>query len=176
MATNVLLDQENGNVLHLVAPVVKALGSDFVLDSAERRKNATPFRRALVHDQSDGLTVNFNGDYPGGVAINGSIINLNGPSGLRIGMDDRGAIGAATTGVDQVTIHGTIINLDTLRADSLAAGDVRFTFQHPDELDQNGNPRVEGHPETVFLGVLLTQLRDQVSSLTDRVAQLEKTK
>jgi hypothetical protein len=147
-----------------------------MLDSPERRKNATGFRRALVHDQSDGLTVNFNGDYQGGVSINGSIINLNGPGGLRIGLDEHGAIGAATNGVDHVTIHGTIINLDTLRADSQAAGDVRFTFQHPDELDQNGNPRVAGFPETVFLGVLLTQLRDQISSLTDRVAQLEKAK
>jgi hypothetical protein len=175
MSTDMILDQENGSFLHLVAPVVKAIGSDFMLDSPDRRKNATPFRRALVHDQSDGLTVNFSGDYPGGVAINGSVINLNGPGGLRIGMDERGAIGASV-GVDQVTIHGTIINLDTLRADSLAAGDVRFTFEHPDELDQDGNPRVPGFPETVFLGALITQLRDQITSLTDRVARLEQQK
>ena len=29
------------------------------------------FRRALVHDESDGLTINFNNDYPGGVTVGG---------------------------------------------------------------------------------------------------------
>lgn len=71
MATDVKLDQEDGNFLHLEARVVKAVGSDFMLDSPERRKGANPFRRALVHDQGDGLTVNFAGDYPGGVTLNG---------------------------------------------------------------------------------------------------------
>lgn len=49
-------------------------GHDFLLDSAERRKPplAPPrFRRALVHDQNDGLTVNFAGDYPGGLSLEG---------------------------------------------------------------------------------------------------------
>jgi hypothetical protein len=139
MATDVILDQENGTAVHLVAHAVKAVGSDFLLDAPDRRKDATPFRRALVHNQGDGLTINFAGDYPGGVAINGSMIVL-----------------------------------DTLRADSLAAGDIQFTFQRPDELDQDGNPRIEGVPETVLLGALLTELRKQISSLMDRVAQLER--
>ena len=30
-------------------------------------------RRALVHDTTDGLTVNFNRDYPGGVTIRGVV-------------------------------------------------------------------------------------------------------
>lgn len=47
-------------------------GHDFILDSAERRKPGGPrFRRALVHDQNDGLTINFAGDYPGGVTFGG---------------------------------------------------------------------------------------------------------
>jgi hypothetical protein len=122
----------------LEARVVKAVASDFMLDSPERHKGAKPFRRAMVHDFSDGLTVNFNGDYSGGVTINGSIISLN-----------------------------------TLTPDSPGAGDVRLTFFHPDELDQNGNPVVAGFNETVFLGELLTKLRDEISSLKDRVARLE---
>jgi hypothetical protein len=46
-------------------------GHDFLLDSVARRKagNSPPFRRALVHDQNDGLTFNFANDYPGGVTI-----------------------------------------------------------------------------------------------------------
>jgi hypothetical protein len=50
-------------------------GHDFLLDSAERRKPSGPkFRRALAHDQSDGLTFNFGNDYPGGVTISGPLI------------------------------------------------------------------------------------------------------
>jgi len=49
---------------------------DFILDSPLRRKagQVTGFRRALVHDQADGLTVNFNHDYPGGVTLNGPVV------------------------------------------------------------------------------------------------------
>ena len=45
-------------------------GSDIVLDSPVRRKPGGPkFRRALVHDESDGLSINFGNDYPGGVTM-----------------------------------------------------------------------------------------------------------
>ena len=71
MATDVKLDQADGSFLHLEARVVKAVGSDFMLDSPERHKGVNPHRRALVHNQNDGLTVNFAGDYPGGVSLNG---------------------------------------------------------------------------------------------------------
>jgi hypothetical protein len=52
---------------------LKVEGHDFLLDSASRRKagNTSAFRRAIVHDQGDGLTVNFANDYPGGVTLNG---------------------------------------------------------------------------------------------------------
>lgn len=53
------------------ARVVKAIASDFMLDQPSRRKGGGPHRRALVHDQNDGLTINFNGDYPGGVTLVG---------------------------------------------------------------------------------------------------------
>ena len=50
---------------------LKVQGHDLLLDSPARRKagSSPPFRRALVHDQNDGLTVNFANDYPGGVTI-----------------------------------------------------------------------------------------------------------
>ena len=171
MATDVRLDQVDGTFVVVQGRVLKVEASDFMLDSPDRHKGAGN-RRALVHDQSDGLTVNFNGDYPGGVAINGSKINLNGPAGARVSIDQTGAIGA-TGNADQVTLHSTIINLDTTSADSLSAGEVRLTFQHPDELDQDGIPRVAGFPETVSLGLLLTEMRDEIKSLKDRVAHLE---
>ncbi|GAA1979892.1 hypothetical protein [Microbacterium pumilum] len=68
--TDIKLD--NTETVIAVAPVFKVEGHDIILDAAERRRSdGASFRRALVHDQNDGLTVNFNNDYPGGVTING---------------------------------------------------------------------------------------------------------
>ena len=75
--------------------------------------------------------------------------------------------------LDQVNIHASVIGLDTLSDDANSAGDVRFTFQHPGEIDQDGNQRTQDFPETVLLGALLTTLRDEISLLKDRVARLE---
>jgi hypothetical protein len=54
---------------------LKVEGHDFLLDSPSRRKpgNTSSFRRAMVHDQSDGLTINFGNDYPAGVTLNGVV-------------------------------------------------------------------------------------------------------
>ncbi len=46
--------------------------ADIVLDHPPRRKSPHGARRALVHNAADGLTINFNGDYPDGVTIDGS--------------------------------------------------------------------------------------------------------
>ena len=69
MATDVKLDQVDGNYLVLEANAVKTTASDLLIDSAARHKGGGSLRRALVHDQSDGLTVNFNGDYPAGITL-----------------------------------------------------------------------------------------------------------
>lgn len=68
MTSDITLDGEDGYVT-VDSDVLKATGADFMLDCAPRRKNSDGYRRALVHDEEDGLTVNFNGDYPGGVRI-----------------------------------------------------------------------------------------------------------
>src|SRR5437588_424731 len=71
--TDMRLDDVDGTFLVLDARVVKVEASDFMLDTADRRKGGGPFRRALVHDKNDGLTVNFAGDYPGGVTVAGPV-------------------------------------------------------------------------------------------------------
>lgn len=64
----------NGNDrIDIVSRVVAVAGSDLLLDAADRRTNQSSFRRALVHDFNDGLTVNFNHDYPGGVTLTGPV-------------------------------------------------------------------------------------------------------
>jgi len=46
---------------------------DLHLDHAARRSANGGYRRALVHDFQDGLTLNWARDYPGGVTINGEV-------------------------------------------------------------------------------------------------------
>jgi hypothetical protein len=35
--------------------------------------DSSPYRRALVHDETDGLTINFSDDYPGGLSLSGVV-------------------------------------------------------------------------------------------------------
>lgn len=72
MATDVKLDAgPRGDTVVLDCGVVQANAFDFVLDSPFRHKGPPGLRRALVHDFNDGLTMNWAGEYPGGVTING---------------------------------------------------------------------------------------------------------
>lgn len=78
MVTDIRLD--DGPAASWVAvdtPVLKVEGADFMLDSKDRRGGAlSGYRRALVHSEGDSLTINFNGDYTGGVYINNARINV----------------------------------------------------------------------------------------------------
>lgn len=74
----VFTDRIKGHALRLEC-------NDVMLDSPARRKNNTGYRRALVHDFSDGLTLNWASDYPGGVTINGKV---NCPGDLKVGAYD----------------------------------------------------------------------------------------
>ena len=79
MTADIKLDE---NFVTVEGQALKSQTLDFMLDHPDRRKSSTPeYRRALVHDQNDGLTMNYEGDYPGGVTIFGvkqnSKIELN---------------------------------------------------------------------------------------------------
>jgi hypothetical protein len=67
---------------------VKIASADLLLDWPDRRKVAGGQRRAFVHDFNDGLTLNWNSDYPGGVTINGE---LKLPGKLTLANKDVGA-------------------------------------------------------------------------------------
>lgn len=74
MATDIKLDQQGGNWVLIEASAVKCTGSDFMLDSSVRRGGAgAPYRRALVHDAGDALTINYARDYSGGVNVIGDL-------------------------------------------------------------------------------------------------------
>lgn len=69
MATDIILDDGGQERITLAATAVKTTASDFIMDSPVRHTGKPGLRRALVHDPNDGLTLNYNGDYPGGVKI-----------------------------------------------------------------------------------------------------------
>lgn len=84
METDIKLDQGNeGTEVLIEGQVLKVTASDLLLDNAARRKTQQGLRRALVHNQQDGLTINYNRDYPGGVTIN-DVVALNNRYGLSI--------------------------------------------------------------------------------------------
>src|SRR5687767_3561473 len=114
MATDIKLDQGDGNVLMLEGRVVKIEGSDLILDALDRRHGGGVFRRALVHDGNDGLTINYNGDYPGGVTITHlkEIVPQPGHPGNTLAI--RGGISYEYKTVDMITGHSitNTVNLD----------------------------------------------------------------
>jgi hypothetical protein len=151
MATDVKLDQVDGSYLVLEGRVVKAAASDFMLDSPERRKGSNPFRRALVHDQSDGLTVNFANDYHGGITLNGvTEISPQTPKG--------GPLSVLTDPTPRLKLRGTIeFEVHTVTPVLVGSGG---------ELTVN----------TFTLHVELQKLQNQISELKAKVAALEAKK
>jgi hypothetical protein len=75
MVTDIKLDQGDGNWVTVEGTVLKTTAADLMLDSPQRRlPGGSPHRRALVHNTQDGLTINFNGDYRGGVTVVGNLV------------------------------------------------------------------------------------------------------
>lgn len=81
MPTDIKLDEGDGNWLVLEGAVVKTTASDLVIDSPGRRSSPSGHRRAFVHDQRDGLTINFNAEE----VEHGDDMGLVSPSAERLG-------------------------------------------------------------------------------------------
>ena len=75
MPTDIKLDQNGGNWLLIEGNFLKTTTHDVIIDAPSRRRPgpSSPMRRALVHDFNDGLTINWGGDYPGGVTVTGNL-------------------------------------------------------------------------------------------------------
>jgi hypothetical protein len=82
--TDIELDTPGPDQVRVTANYVEVAGHDFLLSHGDRLRPgaADELRRALVHDFDDTLTLNYNGDYPGGVRVVGNLeagsIRLNG--------------------------------------------------------------------------------------------------
>jgi len=150
MATDIILDDHGGDWLTLSASVVNCAAADLLLDHPQRRgAGARGFRRALVHDQTDGLTINFNGDYPGGVTLNG----------------------VHTITPTQPAASGGALGRMSLRTVSHVniAGGINFLWDHGISVVRGGGP----HSESVNLQSVIAALQTEVEALRQRVQALE---
>jgi len=145
MATDVKLDQGDGSFLVLEGRVVQAVGSDFMLDSPKRRIGPKPFRRALVHDQGDGLTINFANDYQGGITLNA--VREISPHQIRTG--------GPFDPIDPTPIL-------------VVRGGIEFEVHSPVNILGDG-----GEVTTLSLIGELRNLQSQISALQAKVATLE---
>jgi hypothetical protein len=136
----------------LLCDNVNIQGHDLLLDSPSRRHpSRSTTRRALVHDENDGLTVNFSGDYPGGVTLVdvGEIIPRPGDK-LTPELVVRGGISYETDVVVRGSGHGPV---------PIGSG------------ESPAGPRIDR--VTVSLGDELQSLQSLITALTARVAALE---
>jgi hypothetical protein len=112
MATDIKLDQNGGNWVVVEGGVLKTTATDLILDAPARRRGGptSQHRRALVHDPQDGLTINFAGDYPGGVTVVG---NLAVTGDVKVGNASMAALIEAMRSIE-VTAGGIGARLDML--------------------------------------------------------------
>ncbi|PJJ62305.1 PASTA domain-containing protein [Compostimonas suwonensis] len=173
MSTDIKLDQQGGNWLVAESSIFKSTATDIMLDAPSRRKGgSSPYRRALVHDFEDGLTLNYAGDYPGGVTVHGGLqvtgdLRLNG----RLVADHSGL--ASTSALDNAvrriqTLEQTLESLLALvgavvipnwpnRTEILEGDDMRLVNEPAEELGltieyhyEYRNPKYE-HEEVISI-------------------------
>ena len=171
-----------GEIVTIACNRMDVTGSDVVLDSPARRKpGGGNFRRALVHDESDGLTINFNRDYPGGVTVGGEIVtiacNRMDVTGSDVVLDSPARRKPGGPTFRRALVHdendGLSINFANDYPGGVTVGDVRvldvsgdlhFRIFHPDEPVET---------ETVILSDVVKTLRQEIAGLQARVTELE---
>ncbi|MGZ3667341.1 MAG: hypothetical protein ACXVDA_22975, partial [Ktedonobacterales bacterium] len=117
---------------------------DLMLDAPSRRITQSGQRRALVHDNTDRLTINYASDYPNGVYISGQ----TSIEALYVGQKDRFANGVVTP--------------------SLLLGQPSA----PQEF-KPGEPLPGGSEWGLDVGAAISQLGDEIAQLKARVDALE---
>ncbi|MGZ3471417.1 MAG: hypothetical protein ACXVA6_15735 [Isosphaeraceae bacterium] len=117
---------------------------DLMLDAPSRRITQSGQRRALVHDNTDRLTINYASDYPNGVYISGQ----TSIEALYVGQKGRFANGVVTP---------------SLLLSQPSA---------PEEF-QPGKPPPGGSEYGLDVGAAISQLGDEIAQLKARVDALE---
>jgi hypothetical protein len=166
--TDILLDAADGTFVTVDARVLKAMASDFILDYPSYHSNRHVPRRALVHNQQDGLTINYNRDYPGGVTINDVVSLTNRNQGMAlIGVNEISAsAGAWASEIGDLGPHGGSGGTGSTGANANAT------------LTLRGHILFEATPgsatsKPVPLQDTILQLQRQIDTLTKRLTVLE---
>lgn len=119
---------------------------DLMLDAAARRIAQTGHRRALVHDHNDRLTINYAGDYPNGVRVNGQT------SMQALYVDDKGRF-----------------------AGGIVTPSITLGQPAAPPVVTPGGPPSGGGEWGLDVGAAIKRLEDEITALKARVAALEGT-
>jgi autotransporter-associated beta strand protein len=162
---------------------VKVEAPDLCVDGGSGRRHGsdTPYRRALVHDGNDGLVINWDNDYQGGVTINGVktiATQPNQPLSIESGFTTLKAGGLEFIGA---VIHlkcepeqpGGVKITDDVQ---FLGGDVTFlgpaTFAGPAKVKKSAPPPRSGMPAIVMeydVFDMINQLVADVRALKEKV-------
>jgi hypothetical protein len=176
--TDLRLDDGDGSHVVIDGRVLRVTGSDLVLDSPARHTGRPGLRRALVHDQRDGLTINYNRDYPGGVTIN-DVVAMHSRSGMylsdvaeingRTRLPSGGGEGSQSTmsaGTEKtLTVHGEIL----FEPNPPQVSEMR----NVDEVTR-GKTKAKGKPRTASLQQTLREMQQKIDRLTEQVTELQR--
>lgn len=167
----------DGIWIHLESLVLKSTANDFMLDQPSRRRTNTPFRRALVHDFDDGLTLNWDNDYPAGVTINSARTIKGHNNGDWVNVASRIV---QVQGTDLMLDHpGRRANRTAYRRALVHGWNDTLTLNY--NRDYPGGVLIEGPvrmPAGATIGgqdvaATISSLATQLTALTARIAALE---
>ena len=175
--TDLRLDEVDGNYVVIDSRVLKSTASDFVLDSPGRHTGRHGLRRALVHDQRDGLTINYNRDYPGGVTIN-DVVAIHSRTGLAItdvaeingapklaSNTGSGAKSTMSSGAERTLIvHGELM----FEPNPPSASEMRNV-----DVATKGKTRAK-RTKTASLQQTLREMQQKIDRLTEQVTELQR--
>ncbi|MGD9703900.1 MAG: hypothetical protein AB7Q42_10440 [Acidimicrobiia bacterium] len=112
------------DTVELIGRCTRAQSWDFELNAPDRRtEQPERRRRALVHDQRDGLTINWARDYPAGVAILG-------PTAMD-SLSVHGDVHAREVLSETLTARGVQAAREVRVGESLLIGGHRLAYAHP---------------------------------------------
>jgi len=148
---------------------LKSRTLDIMLDAPSRRINNSGWRRALVHNYGDKLTINYNKDYPGGVNIQGEL-SVEKIKSHRLVLNVEDVVvdsphrRSSSSGLRRALVHDFNDGLTINWASDYPGGvTIRGDVNMPNKLVVNGKN----------VGNLLTTLQNKITQLETRVAALE---
>jgi hypothetical protein len=149
---------------------------DLCLHSSDPDRNhgGGQYRRALVHDSNDGLTVNWGNDYSGGVTLNGvkeisgNHIQMNG------GLDCKGMLRLIGNPLNWTALHTDDTNRLVIESQGAQAKGILIKgpvkFEGPLSLSKPYSRAVIDIPDLVEE---IVNLKNEIGLLKDRIAKLE---